>query len=248
MNIMIHEITSDLLNFQFNESDVLTFDDGLYSIYYYKDYFKNLPNKKIIFLFPAAINQNKKRNKIHHTLSSPQCMTNLFINNDNNSFLSFNEIEHLINDGFSIGFHSFYHDTILSHPKKQNKNINEWRYYKYKNLPQYNLIKKFYSADSILANKGYIIQNNKIIERSFQQYLQNIQLDLSLSIEWFKKYFYVPNHYCAPFNQWSNEMISECRHNNINNLYGGNITQNNIINRIDINEILIHSKKIPKYP
>jgi Polysaccharide deacetylase len=47
--LMIHEITDDLFKIDL-EKYILTFDDGLYSQYYYFDKFKAIPTQKIYFI------------------------------------------------------------------------------------------------------------------------------------------------------------------------------------------------------
>ena len=52
----IHEVSPNIKNYKFEEDDVLVFDDGLYSQYYYRDIIENLPGTKYLAISSTLIN------------------------------------------------------------------------------------------------------------------------------------------------------------------------------------------------
>lgn len=108
--IGIHELDLDTVN-KINTNytnSILTFDDGLYSQFKFKD---NLINKnRIYFICPDLINVNDEQNEDFVTCY--EAMTTHFKNKSNKYYMNINQIKILISKGYTIGAHSFYHKHI----------------------------------------------------------------------------------------------------------------------------------------
>lgn len=137
--LMIHEIEPWMLN-QKLENYILTFDDGLYSQYYYLDFFKQLNTQKYFFIStgiicPEEINQN---------LDFPCCRTShkrFFENGDTSNYMKWSQILEIYNtENCFIGGHSHEHlkNTELSikelHSVLKNDSLKMIESFKSKNI------------------------------------------------------------------------------------------------------------------
>lgn len=216
LTFLFHIVPNKIFNF--NDDDIITFDDGHYSI------LKNIhilpkENKKILFITPNFISL-KKRNK------EPNCnnyyMNDFFISGSREQFLTLPEIEYLIQHyNFEFGMHSFYHDVIYT-CEKNNYTSKLWRGYKVP-IKLRNNFNSFFFGHSKLAYPGFDFRNNKIEKRTECEYLEFIQEDTQLCISWFKKYLGFTEKYAFPFFEESDGLKSELKRNNILDLYGPRI-------------------------
>jgi hypothetical protein len=116
---MIHEITDQLLNIDLSGFDIITFDDGLYSQFCYKDYFINkYPNIPKIYyistniICPENIGQEKNINCVDAHKQS-------FVLDDNSGYMKLSQIKELytVKNCF-IGAHG--HNHLKSNIKSFN--------------------------------------------------------------------------------------------------------------------------------
>ncbi len=91
--IMIHSWDNKYISY-INDDDILTFDDALYSIYYYREEISKLPNKKIIFVPTGRILAERKNEPI---VTDCYIANNMWlINNDNSAYMIIEEIKEMI--------------------------------------------------------------------------------------------------------------------------------------------------------
>jgi hypothetical protein len=90
------------------ENDILTFDDGLYSIYLYKNLLKYF-KEKILFISPSLIYNGKEKQTQNSCFES---MYNHFYNNDNSSYMTIDQLKEMEDLGFKIEAHSYYHLSL----------------------------------------------------------------------------------------------------------------------------------------
>jgi peptidoglycan/xylan/chitin deacetylase (PgdA/CDA1 family) len=106
--LMIHEITDQLFDYPL-ENYILTFDDGLYSQYYYYDKFKEIDTQKIFFISSNIICKDNQ------SIEFPSC--NLAhqkaFSGNTEDYMTVSQIKDLMNDPLvSIGGHSHYHKNL----------------------------------------------------------------------------------------------------------------------------------------
>lgn len=105
--LMIHEVHEWMLDLDLSEYDLLTFDDGLYSQYfYYKEFLKH--NIPMIFFISTNIISNNTQN-----LDFPSCSVahqRFFESSDTSNYMNWNQILELHNTpNCKIGGHSHQH-------------------------------------------------------------------------------------------------------------------------------------------
>lgn len=104
----LHEIKKEFLNKNlYDKFDIITFDDGLYSQFYYKDFFISLNKPLIWFISSGIINDT-------NTFTFKTCLqahNDFFVNGDSSAYMSINQIELLSNYG-EIGWHMHFHPCL----------------------------------------------------------------------------------------------------------------------------------------
>lgn len=149
----IHELNNtviDLINNSYNENILLTFDDGLYSQFKYKD---NINNKnRIYFICPNLINTKEINNE---DVTCYVAMSKHFYDNSNEYYMKLEHVQTLINEGYTIGAHSFYHENIKY---KLKRKLN------YKNI---DMSRSFLS----IKDENYIRKDTELMLNWFNEYL-----------------------------------------------------------------------------
>lgn len=107
---MIHEIKEKYFSLDL-ENYILTFDDGLYSQYYWRDKIKKINTEKILFIISERILLSRDKTT----------MDNCYIANDkwiqkrdNSNYMTLNEIKEMEKLGFELGCHSHYHNKLYN--------------------------------------------------------------------------------------------------------------------------------------
>jgi hypothetical protein len=106
--LMIHEFKKEYLKLPL-EKYILTFDDGLYSQYYWRKEISKINTEKYLFIITGRC--LKKRD----TISFDDCFTanDKWLNNkDNSNYMTIDEVKEMEQLGFIIGGHSHYHDKL----------------------------------------------------------------------------------------------------------------------------------------
>lgn len=219
--LMIHEVQYNMLDTdKYVEYDEYTFDDCLFSQFYYFDFFK----KGTLFICPSLLSKEKgirksfkdsKSFKMFPT--SVDAMYSYRIQNRNDNYMTLDEIKYLLdNYDVEIGGHSFYHDAVIVQ-HKNNKELNIWRSIMLKNIPE--KLRKMFDVDSALTNDGIKYIDGKL--KKGESYLKFVNEDTEKLCEWFDTNFgYVPKKYCFPFNKKTKEAKDIIESYGFNTFYG----------------------------
>lgn len=201
----LHDDILMLKNKQLNNEDVLTFDDGCYSVYKYREILKDIPNRKILFVTPLYIQMN-------HRQEEPDLNIYYQYNyriNGKAPWLTIYEIEDLIkNYNVELGMHSYYHDIVYVSGKTNDN--RRWRMYKLsKDENKMKMFCKMYDIKSALSEIGYHVLNGFLCKRNHNQFIEFIKSDTYLCVNWFKKYFGKNELYAFPFFESSQALVNE---------------------------------------
>lgn len=111
MILMIHEVREWMFDIDYSKVDLITFDDGLYSQYYYHDKFAELKIPMIYFISSDIIcPANKKQ-----SLEFPRCdiaHKEFFETGNAQHYMTLDQIKQLQSFGHEIGGHSHTHNRI----------------------------------------------------------------------------------------------------------------------------------------
>lgn len=106
--LMIHEVREWMFDLPLNDY-ILTFDDGLYSQYYYNDCFKKLTTQRIYYISSGIVNTGKQN------LDFPTCVEahKKARNNNFEDYMAVEQIKELMQDpNVIIGAHSHSHTRL----------------------------------------------------------------------------------------------------------------------------------------
>jgi peptidoglycan/xylan/chitin deacetylase (PgdA/CDA1 family) len=110
--IVIHEVREKFFNAPLSNYN-LTFDDGLYSQYYYWPLIKEIKSNKIFFIATNLIGKGPKREQFDGKHKEfPSCYESLALwreSGNNKNYMRLSELEHMISEGVVIGAHSHNH-------------------------------------------------------------------------------------------------------------------------------------------
>jgi peptidoglycan/xylan/chitin deacetylase (PgdA/CDA1 family) len=101
----LHEITERHLTEDYSNYDIITFDDGLYSQYYYREFFLSLKRPLIYFISSSIIHNGHEQIKDIDCVSAHE---NYFNKNDSCSYMTLEQIKELSSVA-EIGGHGHSH-------------------------------------------------------------------------------------------------------------------------------------------
>jgi len=205
----------------------LTFDDGLYSQYYYHPAFENHPTKRFYFIVTSLIRPGPARPVYEGThlpyVKSRSYMHQAFVENNRQNFMTIEEIQHLSRrPGVRIGAHSHFHDVILTrtHPHRR-KPVSSWKLSRISDRPLPPPFNEF-SIRSRLAFQGYEYRAGRGIRRSASDWRDYVKRDTELCLQWFDTHLgFTPHRYCFPFNEHNRELITVLRTFGFREFYSG---------------------------
>ena len=209
---MIHDIHRKY--FELNLSQYrLTFDDGLFSQYYYYPLLKNHPATLTFFITTSFIKPGKARGmyagEYLSYIKSKKYMYRSFIEGKFDHFMTIEELQEISDrTNVRIGVHSHFHDVIISrtHPGRR-KALSRWKLERFQNLSD--LDEKDLSIRSKLAFQGFDYRNGLLTQRSEAEWEDYIKYDTELCLEWMEKHTgMIPDLYCFPFNEYNEKLIS----------------------------------------
>jgi len=241
--LMIHNIRKEFFDLEL-ENYRLTFDDGLFSQYYYYPLFRKFANEPIFFIAPSFIQPGKARSVFdgeQHLgyAKSKKYMYDAFISGVFHHFMTIEEIQRISEEeNVKIGAHSHFHDVILTRrfPHKK-KPLSRWKLERY---PYYSeSMKSRFSIRSKLAFQGYEYHNGRCVQRSEAEWLDYIKYDTETCLKWFEKCLgFTPTMYCFPFNEYNERLISSLKSFGFNEFYNARPgTDGNIYPRLDIDKL-----------
>lgn len=191
----LHDNILDLLKKKIDNTDILTFDDGHYSVYKYRYILDDIDCKKILFVTPSYISMDRREEEPDMSIYYQWYYRVM----NKSPWLNIYEIEDLIkNHNIELGMHSYYHDFV--YVKGQNDEDRMWRMYKIsKDINKMKILNRMYSIHSSLSVKGIDVLNGYLYYRNDTQFEEFIKSDTFMCVNWFKKYFGILNKYAYPF-------------------------------------------------
>ncbi len=240
--LMIHNIRKEFLNHDLAQYQ-LTFDDGLYSQYYYSPLFESNQSPRIYFIATGLIQPGKARKifdgqYLPH-IKSEMYMFEAFVKKKNDQFMTLEELEIIADQKeVIIGAHSHFHDIILTeHPLK--KKLSQW---KLERLPC-----PLQSKDgtplnrrSKLAYQGYSYSGGNLVKRPKTEWLDYIKYDTESCLGWFEKHLgFQPSQYCFPFNEYTPVLMEILKSYGFKHFYNGRSGDDEqIFSRMDIDKLV----------
>jgi len=106
--LMIHEMKEEYFSLDL-QNYILTFDDGLYSQYYWRNRLQQIPTQKILFIISGRILTSRQNTLLEDCFKANIRWLNY---NDNSNYMILDEVLEMLNLGFEVGAHSHFHDKI----------------------------------------------------------------------------------------------------------------------------------------
>jgi len=242
--LMIHDIRQEYFDLRLDQYR-LTFDDGLFSQYYYFPLLKNHPADLTFFITTAFIHPGKAR-----PMFSGQYITHLktkrygyrtFIDGRYEHFMTVEEIQTLsTRPNVQIGVHSHFHDVILTrtHPRRR-KPLSPWKLARFNNRPEMAALDL--SIRSKLAFQGYYFKDDILIRRTEAQWEDYIKYDTELCLRWTAENLgFEPDLYCFPFNEYNEKLITILKAYGFKKFFAARPGKNaEVLGRIDIDSLIL---------
>ena len=241
--LMIHDIRPEYFGLHL-ERYRLTFDDGLYSHYYYLPLLENHPAPLTFFIATDFIQPGAARRMFEGEyrpyLKSKRYMHRAMIEKKRDFYMTVEEVQNLAGrSNVVIGAHSHDHDVILTrtHASKR-KPPSGWKLARFPEIDDPSA--RGFSIRSRLAFQGYNVQDNEIVRRSMVEWEEYIKRDTDSCLKWFETHLgYLPNRYCFPFNEYSTTLVTILQSFGFKHFYGARATQNSLIYpRLDVDRLL----------
>jgi hypothetical protein len=210
--LTIHDIRKEYFNLDLNAYQ-LTFDDGLFSQFYYFPLFKDHPENLTYFITTSFIKPGKTRKMFdgrHLTyVKSKKYMHRTFAEGRFDHFMNIEELQEISkHQNVRIGAHSHFHDVIFTrtHPHKR-KPLSPWKLERLK-AGQKSSFEEL-SIRSRLAFKGYEADGGNLLPRSETAWEDFIKYDTELCLQWFEQNLNIqPQIYAFPFNEYSGKFFT----------------------------------------
>jgi len=241
--LMIHDIRREYFDLNLDQYR-LTFDDGLFSQYYYYPLYADHPGKLTYFIATGFIRPGPARPKFSGDyiayLKPKKYMYRCFIEQQFDHFMTTEEIRELAaKPNVQIGVHSHWHDVILtrSHPRKR-KPLSQWKLARFQNTPE--IGRRDFSIRSKIAFQGFYLQAGSVLRRSISQWEDYIKADTERCLEWMMGNLgYTPELYCLPFNEHNEKLISMLKSFGFNQFFAARSGNNpNVCSRVDIDSLI----------
>ncbi|MFC1829596.1 hypothetical protein ACFL0O_08295 [Thermodesulfobacteriota bacterium] len=240
---MIHNIRKEYFD-QDLSGYRMTFDDGLYSQYYYTPLLKTDGQERIYFIITGLVKPGKARKMFdgEHLafVKSKRYMYDAFIKGKFDQFMTLEEVQILASQkDVRIGAHSHFHEIIPTrmHPSKK-KAPSPWKMERY---PYYDEIRdQGLNLRSKLAFQGYNYRDGRLVRRSVAEWEDYIKYDTELSLEWFASNLgLTPKVYCFPFNEHNNRLVGVLKQFGFREFYSARPGENTDIHpRTDIDKLI----------
>ena len=241
--LAIHDIRKEYFDLNL-ESYQLTFDDGLYSQYYYFPLFRNHAEKLTYFITTSFIKPGKARpmftGQYLPYIKSPEYMHRTFAEGRFDHFMNIEELQEICrHQNVQIGAHSHFHDVILTrtHPRKR-KPLSLWKRERINAMKEISF--EEFSIRSKLAFQGYRVDGQKLFPRTEAAWEDFIKRDTELCLKWFELNLKIqPKLYAFPFNEYSDKFIRILKSFGFNQFFGARPKNEKVINaRTDIDSLI----------
>ena len=241
--LMIHDLRKEYFDLDLDPYR-LTFDDGLFSQYYYFSLLKKHPAELTFFITTSFIKPGKARSRYDGEylsyLKSKKYSYRTFIEDRFDHFMTLEEIQELAaQSNVRIGVHSHFHDVILTRThSSRRKPLNRWKLARFENRPE--IAAEDLSIRSRLAFQGYYLKDDKLARRSEAQWEEYIKYDTELCLNWMQDHLgFTPDRYCFPFNEHNEKLISVLKTFGFKQFFAarpGKSTE--VVGRVDIDSLI----------
>jgi hypothetical protein len=221
----------------------LTFDDGLFSHYYYHPLLAGMPGGLTFFIATALIRPGPLRPRftgrhLEHVPSGVYARS-AFIEGRLDDFMTADEVAYLASQpNVRIGAHSHFHDVILTdvHPRRP-KPPSAWKTERFRDVPE--ALRRGLSIRSRLAFQGAEYRDGRLDPRSEARWRQYIREDTERCLEWFQRCLgRVPEVYAFPFNEYSGPLLEILRAYGFREFYASRRPRDpSLVPRIDIDRL-----------
>jgi len=241
--LMIHDIHQNYFDLNLNRYR-LTFDDGLFSQYYYFPLLKSHPGTLTYFITTSFIKPGKARGMyagayLSH-IKPKKYMYRRFVEGKFDHFMTIDELQTLSGQtNVRIGVHSHFHDVILTrtHPGKR-KPLSKWKLERFQNLPD--ISREDLCIRSKLAFQGFNYRDGILTRRSEADWEDYIKYDTELCLQWMENHMgYAPDSYCLPFNEHNEKLISILKEFGFTQFFAARPGQSReVVGRTDIDRLI----------
>lgn len=241
MILMIHNVRKEFFDLELSGYE-LTFDDGLYSQYYYLPLFEKIVAPRIYFVATSFVRPGKRRGVFDgRHLPYRKCreyMYEAFVQGKFGGFMTLDELKFLAEEkNATFGAHSHFHDVIptMDSPKKT---VSAWKLARAP-APEGCCSDSPSNRRSKLAFRGYAISGGRFTRRSKKEWEDYVRRDTELCLSWFEKNLGVrPEAYGFPFNEHTPELVEILKGYGFKRFYDGRSGDGaEIRNRIDIDKL-----------
>jgi peptidoglycan/xylan/chitin deacetylase (PgdA/CDA1 family) len=210
--LMIHDLRRELFDLDLTAYR-LSFDDGLYSQYYYYPLLARHPAPLTYFITTGFIRDGAARGMFQGEFL-PYVKTGVyareaFLEGDFRRFMTTDEVRYLASrPNVRLGAHSHRHDVILTdvHPKKP-KAPSAWKLARFAHVPA--AVREGLAIRSRLAFTGFDYIDGRLEPRGRAAWEEEVARDTESLLEWFRTRLGVaPTAYCFPFNEYTPELVA----------------------------------------
>jgi hypothetical protein len=242
-NLMIHDVRMAYFDLPL-ERFRLTFDDGLFSQYYYYPLLSSHPEMLTYFITTSFIRPGEARPVFDGEpiayLKPAAYGHRAFVAGDFSCFMTVEELRFLASrPNVRIGAHSHFHDIILTDvlPSK-TKPASPWKVQRFAHVPE--RLREGLAMRSRLAFQGFEYRQGRLVLRSEGQWEEYIRRDTELCLQWFARHLgRTPDAYCFPFNEYTPKLLEMLRRFGFKEFYAARARGHSGINgRTDIDSLL----------
>ncbi len=240
--LMIHDVRAEFFDLPLDRYR-LTFDDGLYSQYYYYPRLQTHPQPLLFFITTSLIREAPARSRFDGRYLEPQAAADYshraFIEGRRDDFMTTEEIRYLAGrPNVRIGAHSHFHDITLTavHPRNPRP-VSAWKRLRFSHVPE--SLRRGLCIRSRLAFPGHEFRNQRLVERSISEWEDFIRHDTERCLDWFHRHLgRAPDAYCFPFNEYSAPLLAILRSYGFREFYAGSAPKDpSLIGRTEIESI-----------
>ena len=217
----------------------LSFDDGLYSHFYYLPCLERHPQPLTFFITTGFIRPGAARpvftGRHREHREAAFYMQQALIDGDLSAFMTVEEVRRLAaRPNVRIGAHSHFHDVTLTdvHPRKPRPE-SPWRRRRFAQVPD-GLLGGMHIR-SRLAFRGHEFAGGALQPRSEADWEDYIRRDTELCLAWFARHLNLrPSLYGFPFNEYSPRLIAMLKSYGFSEFYAGSSVKHaGVIGRTD---------------
>lgn len=245
--LMIHDLRREYFELDLARYR-LSFDDGLYSQYYYYPLLARHPEPLTYFITTGFIRDGDARGMFRGEYL-PHVKTGVyarevFIAGDRRRFMTTDEVRFLAGrPNVRLGAHSHRHDVILTdvHPKKP-KPPSAWKLERFAHVPE--AVRRGLAIRSRLAFTGYEYREGALAPRSRAAWREEAERDTESLLAWFHTRLGIaPTAYCFPFNEYTPELVELLSGYGFREFYAARPAPRwNIAGRVDIDRLLAEAR------